>query len=82
MKKDFIVSKIETSQDGNPFVYIASTDPHNPKSAGGDENSCFPSSSSVIVMKRYQKWRRNKRSTFEGLNVRVLLFTYCLFLSY
>ena len=56
MKKDFIVSKIETSQDGNPFVYLASTDPHNPKSAGGDENSCFPSSSSVIVMKRYQKW--------------------------
>jgi hypothetical protein len=50
MKKDFIVSKIETSQDGNPFVYLASTDPHNPKSAGGDENSCFPSSSSVTVI--------------------------------
>jgi hypothetical protein len=57
MKKDFIVSKIKAPHDGNPFVYLASTDPHKPSSAGGGENSCYPSSSSVIVMKRYQKWR-------------------------
>jgi hypothetical protein len=35
MKKDFIVSKIEASQDGSPYVYVAFTDPNEPKSASG-----------------------------------------------
>jgi hypothetical protein len=48
---------------------MAFTDPHELKSAGGSENSCYPSSPSVIVMKRYQKWRWNNRSTFEELIV-------------
>ena len=33
-KKDFIVSKIEASQDGSPYVLVAFTDPNEPKSAG------------------------------------------------
>jgi hypothetical protein len=28
MKKEFIVSKIEASQDGSPYVYISITDPN------------------------------------------------------
>jgi hypothetical protein len=35
MKKDFIVSKIEAPQDGNQYVFIAFTDPNEPKSSGG-----------------------------------------------
>ena len=35
MKKDFIVSKIEASQDGSQYVFIAFTDPNEPKSSGG-----------------------------------------------
>ena len=33
MRKDFIVSKIEASQDGSPYVYISITDPNDPKSS-------------------------------------------------
>jgi hypothetical protein len=35
MKKDFIVSKIEASQDGIQYVFIGFTDPNEPKSSGG-----------------------------------------------
>ena len=35
MKKDFIVSKVEASQDGSPYVLVAFTDPNAPKSTGG-----------------------------------------------
>src|ERR687898_1082318 len=35
MKKDFIVSKIEAPQDGSQYVFIAFTDPNEPKSSGG-----------------------------------------------
>jgi hypothetical protein len=43
MKKDFIVSKIEALQDGSQFVFIAFTDPTEPKSSGGAGNS-YPQS--------------------------------------
>jgi hypothetical protein len=36
MNKDFVVSKIEASQDGSPYVYVTFTDPHEPKSPSGD----------------------------------------------
>jgi hypothetical protein len=29
LRKDFIVSKIEASQDGSPYVYISITDPND-----------------------------------------------------
>jgi hypothetical protein len=35
MKKDFIVSKIEAPQEGGQYVFIAFTDPNEPKSSGG-----------------------------------------------
>jgi hypothetical protein len=39
MKKDFIVSKIEASQDGSQYLFITFTDPNEPKSSGGTRNS-------------------------------------------
>ena len=46
MKKDFIVSKIEASQDGSPYVYVAFADGSTPKSvvAGGGTGKGFPQS--------------------------------------
>jgi hypothetical protein len=34
MKKDFIVSKIEASSDGSPYVYISISDPNDKSSEG------------------------------------------------
>ncbi|HKG86894.1 MAG TPA: hypothetical protein VKA95_01105 [Nitrososphaeraceae archaeon] len=39
MKKDFIVSKVESSQDGSQYVFITFTDPNEPKSSGGEAGS-------------------------------------------
>jgi hypothetical protein len=44
MRKEFIVSKIEASQDGSPYVYVVFTDPNEPKSAGGHAGTNFPQS--------------------------------------
>jgi hypothetical protein len=40
MKKDFIVSKIEASQDGAPYIYITFSDPNDYKS--GDRQPFGP----------------------------------------
>ena len=42
MKKEFIVSKLESTQDGSPYVFVGFTDPNGPKSAGGGVNSSYP----------------------------------------
>jgi hypothetical protein len=46
MKKEFIVSRIEASQDGSPYVYVAFADGSTPKSvvAGGGAGKGFPQS--------------------------------------
>jgi hypothetical protein len=44
MKKDFIVSKIEAPQDGSQYVFITFTDPNEPKSSGGGDESGYPQS--------------------------------------
>jgi|SRR6266849_6543356 hypothetical protein len=36
MKKDYIVSRIEASQDGSPYVYVAISDPNDYK-AGSEK---------------------------------------------
>jgi hypothetical protein len=43
MKKDFIVSKIEASQDGSQYVFIEFTDPNEPKASEG-AGSSYPQS--------------------------------------
>jgi hypothetical protein len=35
MKKNFVISRIEASQDSNPYIIVAFTDPNESKSAGG-----------------------------------------------
>jgi hypothetical protein len=42
MKKDFIVSKIESPQDSSQYVFVAFTDPNEPKSGGA--GSSYPQS--------------------------------------
>jgi hypothetical protein len=36
MKKDFVISRIEASQDGSPYVYVTLTDPNDYK-AGAEK---------------------------------------------
>jgi hypothetical protein len=36
MKKDYIISRIEASQDGSPYVYVAVSDPNDYK-AGSEK---------------------------------------------
>ena len=45
MKKDFIVSRIEATQDGTPYVYVTFTDPNAYKSEleGGKQQNPFGS---------------------------------------
>jgi hypothetical protein len=53
MKKDFVVSKIESSQDSSQYVLVAFTDPNEPKSAGGFDKSgeAIPFTSPEDLMK-------------------------------
>jgi hypothetical protein len=44
MRKEFVVSKIEATQDGSPYVYVVFMDPNEPKSAGGHAGRNFPRS--------------------------------------
>ena len=46
MKKEYIVSRIEASQDGSPYVYISFTDPNVSKSPApvGGAGKSFPQS--------------------------------------
>ena len=44
MKKEYIVSKIEASQDGSPYVYISFTDPNVSPATGGGAGKSFPQS--------------------------------------
>jgi hypothetical protein len=48
MEKDFIVSKVESPQDGSHYVLVAFTDP-NTKSTGGGDSPTFK-----ITMKEYK----------------------------
>ena len=45
MRKEFVVSKIEATQDGSPYVYVVFMDPNEQaKSAGGHAGRNFPQS--------------------------------------
>ena len=56
MEKDFIVSKIESSQDGSPYVLVAFTDPNAPKSTdGGGSGEAVPFTSPEDIIKNLPK---------------------------
>jgi len=39
MKKDFVISRIEASQDGSPYVYVSLNDPDDYKAGAGFVNT-------------------------------------------
>ena len=41
MKKDFIISKIEASQDGTPYIYVTFSDVNDYKVGGGKQQNPF-----------------------------------------
>jgi hypothetical protein len=41
MKKDCVISRIEASQDGSPYVYITFTDPHDYKAGSEKQQNPF-----------------------------------------
>ena len=56
MNKDFVISKIEASQDGSPYVYVTFTDSHEPKlPSGGGSGEAVPIMSPEDLMKNLPK---------------------------
>jgi hypothetical protein len=47
LKKEFVISRIEASQDGSPYVYITFTDPNDYKS--GERKQQNPFGSNVMA---------------------------------
>ena len=41
MKKEYIISRIEASQDGSPYVYVAFTDPNDYKPGSDKQQNPF-----------------------------------------
>jgi hypothetical protein len=41
LKKEFVISKIEASQDGSPYIYITFTDPNDYKSGERKQQNPF-----------------------------------------
>jgi hypothetical protein len=73
MKKDFIVSKIMASQDGSQYVFIAFTDPNEPKSSGGagspfgKSGEAIPFTSLEDLMKNLPKVMSNMSGAGGGM---------------
>ena len=70
MKKDFIVSKIESPQDGSPYVFVAFTDPNESKSAGksGSSDPQSPITSPEDLMKNLPKAMSNMFNGSGGMS--------------
>jgi len=51
MKKDYIVSRIEASQNGTPYVFVAVTDPNDYKQGGERQQNPFGPNMIVRCMK-------------------------------
>jgi hypothetical protein len=64
MKKDFIVSKIEASQDGSPYVFVTFTDPD---SKGGDGSPQRSFRSPEDLMKNLPKAMSNMFGASGGM---------------
>ena len=74
MKKDFIVSKIEAPQDSSQYVFIAFTDPNEPKLSGGAGNpfgksgEAIPFTSPEDLMKNLPKVMSNMLGVGGGMH--------------
>jgi hypothetical protein len=67
MKKDFIVSKIEASEDGSQYVLVAFTDPNEPEPAGKSYPQS-PFTSPEDLMKNLPKAMSNMFSGSGGMS--------------
>ena len=67
MKKDFIVSKIESSEDGSQYVFVAFTDRNEPRSAGNG-GEAIPFTSPEDLMKNLPKVMSNMYSGSGGMS--------------
>jgi hypothetical protein len=67
MKKDFIVSKIESSPDSSQYVLVAFTDPNEPESAGKNYPQS-PFTSPEDLMKNLPKAMSNMFSGSGGMS--------------
>jgi hypothetical protein len=65
MKKDFIVSKIEASQDGSPYVFVTFADPD---SRARDSSSQSSFSSPEDLMKNLPKTMSNMFGAGGGMS--------------
>jgi hypothetical protein len=70
MKKEFVVSKIESSQDASQYVLVAFTDPYEHKSAGGLDKSgeAIPFTSPEDLMKNLPKAISNMFGASGGMS--------------
>ena len=60
MKKDFIISKIEASQDGTPYIYVTFSDVNDYKVGGEKQQNPFgPFTSPEDLMKNLPKMMSN-----------------------
>ncbi|MFZ0698322.1 MAG: hypothetical protein WAM88_14410 [Nitrososphaeraceae archaeon] len=66
MKKDFIVSKIESSEDGSPYVFVTFTDRNEPRSAGNG-GEAIPFTSPEDLMKNLPKVMSNMYDAGGGM---------------
>ena len=66
MKKDFIVSKIESSEDGSPYVFVTFTDRNEPRSAG-NSGEAIPFTSPEDLMKNLPKVMSNMYDAGGGM---------------
>jgi hypothetical protein len=41
MKMDYVISRIEAAQDGNPYVYVTFTDPNDYKAGAEKQQNPF-----------------------------------------
>ena len=57
MKKDFVISRIEASQDGAPYVYIALNDPNDYKP--GSEKQQNPFGPNIMAFTSPEDLRKN-----------------------
>ena len=64
MKKEFVISRIEASQDGSPYVYITFSDPNDYKS--GERKQQNPFGSNVMAFTSPEDLMKNLPKMITG----------------
>ena len=67
MKKEFIVARIEGSQDGSPFVYVTFNDPKDYKPSERQQNPFNPNATGFSSLDDLVKNMPNVMSNISGM---------------